>query len=163
MIRHTRRAIWMGAMALAATPLLARAASARRIEMHVMKDPNCGCCADWVSLAEQDGFAVTVELRPNQALMQYKRESGIAPELASCHTARVDGYMIEGHVPLADVRRLLAERPDAIGLTVPGMPIGSPGMGDETAREAYDVLLRHGSLCPLRRRLSRTSCLLGRR
>ena len=68
-------------------------------------------------------------------------KSHITPELASCHTADVEGYVIEGHVPVADIERLLAERPDALGLAVPGMPYGSPGMGPESEREAYDVLL----------------------
>jgi hypothetical protein len=79
--------------------------------------------------------------------MRYKLDSGIPQEMASCHTARVEGYMIEGHVPVADIRRLLGERPDAVGLAVPGMPYGSPGMGPENEREAYDVFLirRNGS------------------
>ena len=77
-------------------------------------------------------------------LARYKLDNGIPQELVSCHTGRIAGYMIEGHVPPADIRRLLEERPDAIGLAVPGMPYGSPGMGPETEREAYEVfLIRH--------------------
>jgi hypothetical protein len=73
--------------------------------------------------------------------MRYKMDNGIPREMISCHTGSVEGYMIEGHVPPADIRRLLAERPDAVGLAVPGMPYGSPGMGPESEREAYDVFL----------------------
>jgi len=74
-------------------------------------------------------------------LMRYKSDNGIPQEMVSCHTGQVEGYMIEGHVPAADIRRLLAERPSAVGLAVPGMPYGSPGMGPESEREAYDVFL----------------------
>jgi hypothetical protein len=79
--------------------------------------------------------------------MQHKMQAGIPQEMISCHTAEVNGYFIEGHVPPADIRRLLSERPDAVGLAVPGMPYGSPGMGPEASREAYDVflILRDGS------------------
>ena len=90
---------------------------------------------------ERDGFVVTTEASVGTLLMRYKLDNGVPQEMASCHTARVEGFMIEGHVPVADIRRLLADRPDAIGLAVPGMPFGSPGMGPEDQREAYDVLL----------------------
>jgi len=77
-------------------------------------------------------------------LARYKLDNGIPQEMVSCHTGKIEGYIIEGHVPAADIRRLLDERPDAIGLAVPGMPYGSPGMGPETEREAYEVfLIRH--------------------
>ena len=80
--------------------------------------------------------------------MHDKLDNGIPRGMVSCHTGRVDGYMIEGHVPVADIHRLLVERPDAVGLAVPGMPYGSPGMGPESARDAYDVFLmrRDGSI-----------------
>ena len=106
-----------------------------------MKDPNCGCCGAWIEIVEAAGFKVTIELSAGTALMRYKLENGIPEAMASCHTARIGGYMLEGHVPVADIRRLLEDRPDAIGLAVPGMPYGSPGMGPESEREAYDVLL----------------------
>lgn len=109
----------------------------------MVKDPNCGCCSDWQKIVETAGYPVTVKLGTGTALMSHKAKSGITPKLASCHTAHIEGYVVEGHVPVADVRRLLAERPDAVGLTVPGMPYGSPGMGDESKREAYEVLLIH--------------------
>jgi len=113
----------------------------------VLKDPNCGCCSAWIEILENEGFTVTTEASAGAPLMRYKADNGIPQEMASCHTARVEGYMIEGHVPVADIRRLLEERPDAVGVAVPGMPYGSPGMGPESDREAYAVFLirRDGS------------------
>jgi len=140
----SRRAILVGATALVATSPLRTLAQGAAPAIHVMKDPNCGCCSAWIAILENDGFAVTTEARAGALLMRCKLDNGIPREMVSCHTGRVDGYMIEGHVPAADIRRLLAERPDAVGLAVPGMPYGSPGMGPEDRREAYDVfLIRH--------------------
>ena len=137
----SRRTVLIGATALlAASPLRALAQGAETA-IHVLKDPNCGCCSAWIEILEDDGFAVTTEPIAGNLLMRYKTDSGIPPEMTSCHTARVEGYMIEGHVPVADIRRLLDERPDAVGLAVPGMPYGSPGMGPESQREAYVVYL----------------------
>ncbi|MDR9419003.1 DUF411 domain-containing protein [Gracilimonas sp.] len=110
-------------------------------EVKMYKNEGCQCCTRWGSHMEEGEF--TVEEIPVPVLMQVKNDNGITRELASCHTALVDGYVIEGHVPRADVERLLEEKPeDAIGLAVPGMPIGSPGM--ETpgrTPDSYDVLL----------------------
>lgn len=139
MITTTRRATLLGLATLAlARPTLAATAPTA---MTVYRDPNCGCCGAWVEIVQQSGFAVTVEMLEPDALQTHKAQAGIAPEMASCHTAEVEGYVIEGHVPPADIRRLLAERPDALGLSVPGMPFGSPGMGPEDQREAYSVHL----------------------
>lgn len=143
----SRRSILIGATAtLAASPLRAMAQGAGPA-IHVLKDPNCGCCSAWIDILETDGFVVTTEPSAGALLMRYKSDNGIPAEMTSCHTARVGGYMIEGHVPPSDIRRLIEERPDAIGLAVPGMPYGSPGMGAETERDAYDVFLisRDGS------------------
>ncbi len=138
---YSRRTLLVGAAALVAgSPLRALAQGAGQA-IHVMKDPNCGCCSAWIEILENDGFAVTTEASAGTLLMRYKLDNGIPQEMVSCHTGRIDGYMIEGHVPVADIRRLLDERPDAVGLAVPGMPYGSPGMGPETEREAYDVFL----------------------
>jgi len=109
--------------------------------IHVVKDPGCPCCNAWIGHLRDAGFAVSFEERSVDELAAFKRQQGIPDALVSCHTATVGGYTIEGHVPAADIRRLLAEAPDAIGLTVPGMPYGSPGMGPETEREAYEVIL----------------------
>lgn len=109
--------------------------------LQVWKDPNCGCCGDWVKHLQASGFLVQVFDTGNTAA---RKRLGMPDALGSCHTARVGGYVIEGHVPAADILRLLREKPDALGLAVPGMPIGSPGMdGPEYKgrRDAYDVLL----------------------
>jgi hypothetical protein len=140
----SRRAILVGTTALVATSPLRTLAQGAGPAVRVMKDPNCGCCSAWIEILENDGFSITTEHSLGTILMRYKLDNGIPQEMVSCHTGRVDGYMIEGHVPVADIRRLLEERPDAIGLAVPGMPYGSPGMGPESEREAYDVFLIRG-------------------
>lgn len=146
----TRRATvfaLLGGVALGMRPVAAVAAPTA---IKVAKDPNCGCCTAWVEIIEADGFAASIQLLDFDALQAFKLASGIPEGMASCHTAHVDGYAIEGHVPPDDIRRLLTERPDAVGLSVPGMPYGSPGMGPEAEREAYIVYLirRDGSVEP---------------
>jgi hypothetical protein len=109
-------------------------------EVVMYKNEGCQCCTKWGDHMQEGEFAV--EEVPVPVLMQVKRDNGITRELASCHTAIVDGYVVEGHVPREDVERLLSERPDAIGLAVPGMPTGSPGMEiPGRAPDSYDVLL----------------------
>jgi len=130
-----------------ASTVVAAAESPSSIE--VWKSPTCGCCGKWVEHLEANGFAVKANNTTSSTLQRIKRQAGITEMIASCHTAKIGGYVIEGHVPASDIKRLVAEHPDAIGLTVPNMPIGSPGMeqpGGET--EAYDVLLlnKDGSL-----------------
>ncbi|MFC7369675.1 DUF411 domain-containing protein [Vreelandella zhaodongensis] len=111
------------------------ALAAPTVDVH--SDPNCGCCSAWVSHLEEAGF--NVNHHRDGDLRAIKIANGVPPELASCHTAIVDGYVIEGHVPASDIKRLLDEQPDVVGLTVPGMPHGSPGM--ETGRvDDYAVL-----------------------
>lgn len=107
--------------------------------MTVYKSPTCGCCTDWVSYVEEHGYTVTVEAVPN--LAEIKAEHNVPTTMQSCHTALIDGYVVEGHVPVADIERLLAERPDVVGIAVPGMPIGSPGMEMEGVDpQPYDVV-----------------------
>ena len=122
--------------------LMASSLSAQtRPEVEVWKDPNCGCCADWVTHLQANGFQVRVHDSGNAAA---RKRLGIPVKLGSCHTAQVGGYAIEGHVPASDIQRLLKERPQAIGLAVPGMPVGSPGMdGPDYGghKDAFDVLL----------------------
>lgn len=141
----SRRSVLASALALYGLPALPALAAGPM--MDVAKDPDCGCCMAWVAILEDAGFAVAVTEMAPEALVAQKIASGIPEAMMSCHTGRIDGYVIEGHVPVAEIRRLLAERPDALGLSVPGMPIGSPGMGPETEREAYDVhlILRDGT------------------
>lgn len=111
------------------------------ITIDVAKTRGCGCCILWIKHLEQKGFATTSQDMLPGMLIRHKLDSGVPQEMISCHTGMVAGYVIEGHVPAADIRQLLSERPDAIGLAVPGMPYGSPGMGPEDEREAYDVFL----------------------
>ncbi len=138
--RHLLRAS-AALLALPALPLPPARAEAALPPIHVRKDPACGCCSAWIAVLDADGFSVTVEDRTAEELARGKRELGIPEAMVSCHTAQIGGYVVEGHVPPADIRRLLAERPAVLGLAVPGMPFGSPGMGPETEREAYDVFL----------------------
>jgi len=109
--------------------------------IHVRKTNGCGCCLAWMEHLKENGYAPTGEDMFGGSLIRFKLDNGVPQRMVSCHTALVDGYVIEGHVPAADIRRLLKERPDAVGLAVPGMPYGSPGMGPEDDREAYDVFL----------------------
>ncbi|MDM7459273.1 MAG: DUF411 domain-containing protein [Paracoccus sp. (in: a-proteobacteria)] len=116
--------------------------------IHVVKGRGCDCCEAWVDYLREQGFTVTDEVSMGTLLIRFKMDQGVPAKAFSCHTGVVDGYALEGHVPAADIRRLLAERPDAVGLAVPDMPYGSPGMGSEDSRDAYDVLLirRDGEL-----------------
>ena len=137
----SRRRLLISAASLAATAPFAATAQASAPTIHVVKDINCGCCTAWVEILGNAGFMVTTQASMGTLLIRHKLENGIPQQMHSCHTGEVEGYMIEGHVPPADIRRLLDERPEAIGLAVPGMPYGSPGMGPEDQREAYDVFL----------------------
>ena len=115
--------------------------------VEIWKDPNCGCCHDWMEHMQAQGFSFTVHDTGNNAV---RAQLGLPQKLGSCHTALVGGYLIEGHVPASDVRKLLQQKPKALGLAVPGMPVGSPGMDGAVygnRRDPYDVLLvaRNGS------------------
>lgn len=110
--------------------------------IEVWKTPTCGCCSEWVRHLEQNGFVVKVNDVDNTD--SFRAALGIPQRYGSCHSARVAGYAVEGHVPADDIRKLLAEKPDAVGLAVPAMPMGSPGMEHPDhphKRAAYDVLL----------------------
>jgi len=109
--------------------------------IEVWKSATCSCCGAWVKHLEANGFAVKVNAADAGALAALKRAAGIGDKLASCHTAKIDGYVIEGHVPAPDIKRLVVEHPDAVDLTVPGMPVGAPGMEQGAESEPYDVLL----------------------
>ena len=122
-----------------AAPGVVRAATGTPIE--VWKDPHCGCCHDWISHMQANGFSATIHDTGNNAV---RARLGLPQKLGSCHTALVGGYLIEGHVPASDVRTLLQQKPNALGLAVPGMPMGSPGMDGaayNNRRDPYDVLL----------------------
>ena len=122
---------------LLAVALLLSPAVAAAQTVTVYKSPTCGCCEGWVDYLRDEGFSVeTIDL---QNLDPIKAQYGVSPQLQSCHTALVDGYVIEGHVPVNDIRRVLDEKPDITGLTAPGMPMMSPGMASLEPRD-YDVL-----------------------
>jgi hypothetical protein len=107
-------------------------------QITVYKSPTCRCCNKWIKHLEKNGFSVEAHNREDMSAIKHKM--GIQPKYQSCHTAVVDGYYIEGHVPASDIKQLLAEKPKAAGLTVPGMPKGSPGM-EVGAKDPYSVLL----------------------
>jgi hypothetical protein len=118
------------------------AALAATGHVEVMSTSGCGCCIAWTKYLEENGYTAGIEHLPIAELMHRKLAAGLKPGLTSCHTGVIDGYVIEGHVPAREIDRLLAERPDAIGLTVPDMPYGSPGMGEPGQNaDPYDVLL----------------------
>ncbi|MEQ1613770.1 MAG: DUF411 domain-containing protein [Hyphomicrobiaceae bacterium] len=134
---YTRR-VTLGLIASATAGFSTDVRAATPPTIIVSKDPNCGCCTGWVQHLRRNGFAATVVETPD--MQAVKTRLGVPAELASCHTAEIDGYIIEGHVPALAITRLIAEKPNAIGLAVPGMPIGSPGMEGGTP-EIYDVIL----------------------
>lgn len=127
------------ALLLAATPALAEPL------VEVWKAESCGCCGGWVDHMKAQGF--TVRVHPMDDVSPIKAMLGVPSGLASCHTATIDGYVVEGHVPAADIRRLLAERPKARGLSAPGMPADAPGM-DLKSGQPYDVVLFGGDKAP---------------
>jgi len=145
--RIGRREVILAASAMAAFSA-GMAQSQTEPPIHVVKGRGCECCEAWVDYLRDQGFTVTDEVSMGTLLIRFKMDQGIPVKAFSCHTGTVDGYALEGHVPAADIRRLLAERPDAVGLAVPDMPYGSPGMGSEDSRDAYDVVLirRDGGL-----------------
>ena len=142
---------WLAASAAvaAAGPLWAqkKPAAIDPMAVEVWKDPSCGCCGDWIDHMQKNGFKVTTHDVGNNAV---RKRLGLPEKYGSCHTALVGGYVVEGHVPADDVKRLLKEKPQALGVAVPGMPVGSPGMDGPVyggRRDAYDtvLVLRDGS------------------
>lgn len=128
------------ALGLAATLTAGKAAWAEDdLNIKVYKSPTCGCCGDWIDHLEENGFEVDVT--DTNDMNTIKQDAGLTPQLASCHTAFIDDYVIEGHVPATDIRRLVEEKPMAHGLSVPGMPAGSPGMEMGDRKDNYQVLL----------------------
>ena len=136
-----RRKLVAGLAGLMAAGLAPQLLAQTPPAIQVWKDPNCGCCKDWVAHLQSNGFSVKVKDTGNAVARTLLR---IPEKMGSCHTAKVAGYALEGHVPAREIQRLLREKPRAIGLAVPGMPIGSPGMDSALYRgrvDAYDVLL----------------------
>lgn len=125
--------LFAGAIVAAASLRAVQAA-----EVTVYKSPTCGCCTKWVQHLERNGFEVhAIDVRD---VVSVKRKHGLDPSLASCHTALVDGYVVEGHVPADVIKRLLRERPHVRGIAVPGMPVGSPGMEQGGRKDPYSVM-----------------------
>lgn len=122
----------------AANPGQTAQAAQGTTRMVVYKTPTCGCCRAWVENMQAAGFAVEVHDMPDVAPV--KQEHGVPGHLASCHTAIVDGYVVEGHAPADVIRRMLAERPQVAGIAVPGMPAGSPGMEMGSRKDPYDII-----------------------
>ena len=144
MIHLTKRQLLAGGIAAAGTATLVPAFAASRPlpkpRIVTYRDPNCGCCHKWVERAQAAGFAVEVREVPD--IMTTKAKLGVPEALASCHTSVVGGYLVEGHVPLNAVKKLLDNRPKGItGIAVPGMPRGSPGMETpDGAKDAFEVI-----------------------
>jgi Cu/Ag efflux protein CusF len=140
-----RRTLLRASPALAALALLPTLGTTQTTPalpvLQVWKDPNCGCCKDWITYLERDGFQVQTFDTGNTAM---RKRLGLPDRYGSCHTGLIGGYVIEGHVNAREIRRLLAEKPRALGLAVPGMPVGSPGMDGAiygNRQDAYDVVL----------------------
>jgi len=119
--------------------LMLAGTAANAASMTVMKSPSCGCCSKWVEHVRAHGFEVKVVNVDD--IMAVKAKAGIPQKMASCHTTMAGGYVIEGHVPASDIKKLLAQKPKAKGIAVPGMPIGSPGMEHGDHRQPYQTLL----------------------
>lgn len=136
-MKTDRRQFLAGSASTLLLAVLAKPASASAIIMTVHKDPNCGCCHLWAEAMGKAGFDLRLDNIDD--LASIKTRLGVPGDLEGCHTAEVEGYFLEGHVPLSSVRRLLDERPPIKGLAVPGMPSGSLGMGDNPAA-SYDVV-----------------------
>lgn len=120
------------------TPSEATVEPSGRLAITVYKHPQCGCCGKWIDHLEANGFTVTTVNREDMAAI--KAEYGVTSEVASCHTAMADGFVIEGHVPAEDIKSLLDQRPEVVGISVPGMPMGSPGMEAGGEKEPFQVL-----------------------
>jgi hypothetical protein len=134
----TRRGLIKAVVCSAVLAVLPARAQYTLPPMTVYKSPSCGCCGDWVKHVQADGFRVDV--KDVGDVTPIKQRFGVPEALGSCHTATVGGYVVEGHVPASDIKRLLREKPSAVGLAVSGMPIGSPGM-EQGKPEPYSTLL----------------------
>ncbi|MDX9885721.1 DUF411 domain-containing protein [Thauera sp.] len=136
--RQSLRTLVAGALLGLATLGGVPTAVAADDEVVMYKDPNCGCCGKWAEHMREHGFKVKEVATAEMG--QVKGEAGVPQALGSCHTARVGGYVVEGHVPATDVRRMLTEKPAIAGISAPGMPMGSPGMEGPYPADRYDVV-----------------------
>jgi hypothetical protein len=139
-MKISRRSLLVGLTSTSLVSAFPASAQAAMPLVKVTKDPSCGCCGAWVDHVRKAGFPV--EVIESAEVNRLKVRLGVPQDLASCHTAEVGGYVIEGHVPAEAIKRLLAEKPQAKGLAVPGMPVGSPGMEVKGVEdEVYEVVL----------------------
>jgi hypothetical protein len=139
-MKISRRSLLVGLTSTSLVSAFPASAQAAKPLVKVTKDPSCGCCGAWVDHVRKAGFPV--EVIESAEVNRLKVRLGVPQDLASCHTAEVGGYVIEGHVPAEAIKRLLAEKPQAKGLAVPGMPVGSPGMEVKGVEdEVYEVVL----------------------
>ena len=132
----TMRKTLLGTLAFAAMFV---GTAAHAATLTVYKSPSCGCCAKWIEHVEAHGFSVNVI--PTEDMMAVKKRLGIPDGVMSCHTTKAGNYVVEGHVPAADIKRLLAQKPKAHGIAVAGMPVGSPGMDFGNQRQPYATML----------------------
>lgn len=138
-VRLNRRLL-LGAALFVGMTGTACAQTSRSRNLAVFKTPTCACCDAWIAHMQEAGFRTTITVLPS--LQSVRSSRGMPDALASCHTGLIEGYLVEGHVPAPDVIRLLAERPTAVGLAVPAMPLGSPGMETPQGhKDPYDTLL----------------------
>ncbi|MEX0729695.1 MAG: DUF411 domain-containing protein [Aquisalimonadaceae bacterium] len=135
---------WYAVQATGSTPArtaaFATALTETDADIKIYKTPTCGCCSAWVEHLANNGFTVDAVNVDQEQLNSIKQQAGVTRELASCHTAFIDGYVVEGHVPAQDIRRLVDEKPSIRGLSVPGMPVGSPGMEMGDRYDPFDVV-----------------------
>ena len=139
-MNFSRRKLVIGLAAAGFAPIIF-AQKNPSLAIQIWKDPNCGCCKDWVDQLEKSGFTATILEQGNNGI---RSKLGMPQKFGSCHTALIQGYVIEGHVPASEILTLVKIKPIALGLAVPGMPIGSPGMDGSmygNRRDAFDVLL----------------------
>ncbi len=134
-----RRRLLRGSTAAALAAFAAPALAASYPPIAAYRNPGCSCCEKWAAHLTANGFEVT--MKDDTELDKRRAAAGVPADIAGCHTAYMSDYIIEGHVPAVDIIRFLAERPDARGLAVPGMPVGSPGMESDGAADKYDVML----------------------
>lgn len=113
--------------------------ASQALNITVYRTPTCGCCKGWVEHLKQNGFQVTDLVKPESEIQTIRQKYNLPSNLASCHTSEVAGYLVEGHIPVADVKRLIAQKPNIAGISVPGMPIGTPGMEMGDRKESFNV------------------------
>lgn len=135
--RFVKLIAWLVALTVVLFVNINSAVAASATDVKVYRDPDCGCCGHWVDYLKTQGFQP--ENIPISNIDTLKQRYGVPNDLVSCHTAVIDGYLVEGHVPVEDIKRLLTEQPDIAGIAVPGMPVGTPGMESGDVHEPFKV------------------------